>query len=455
MLTDIKGFTSKTAGFSRAQTQELLVKHRELVLPVILKFRGRLVKTIGDAFLAAFDSPTDAVICGVEIQDVLKEHNAGKSQDEWIEIRIAINSGEVAIHEDGDIYGDAVNITSRLESIAEAGEVFFTEAVYLSMNKKEVPSSEIGYRQFKGIAEKIKVYRVLRETPIGANAAEGGAAPGAPAAPGLPAGPRGARTSGRGRRLTAILVDVTVFFIVLGALGLNEAGPSANWRRETKVDGKTISKVGVGTGGIQLEKSAPEQYEVVLGTLALSADGARILKADGKPFPLSKRDVEKVSRLAGRAGKGAAPGPFCGGVFVKGENGAALYVSEKNGVLTAQPAHPGGRTAERMTVTNSKKIGFAGPESKAGGIPFKMLLWALYGGVMLWRFGATAGMMVLKLRAVDAATGGSLAPDKAFLRAFFSLVSLSAAGLGYAWALWQADRLTWHDLIAGSKIIDA
>ena len=136
MLTDIKGFTSKTASFSRAETQELLSKHRELVLPVTEKFHGRLVKTIGDAFLVAFNSPTDAVICGVEIQDVLKNYNADKVQSGKIEIRIAINSGEVAIHDDGDIYGDAVNITARLESIAEAGEVFFTEAVYLSVTSR-------------------------------------------------------------------------------------------------------------------------------------------------------------------------------------------------------------------------------------------------------------------------------------------------------------------------------
>jgi len=172
MLTDIKGFTSKTASSSRAETQELLSKHRELVLPVIEKFHGRLVKTIGDAFLVAFNSPTDAVICGVEIQGVLKGHNSARPQREKIEIRIAINSGEVAVHDDGDIYGDAVNITSRLESITEAGEVFFTESVYLSMNKKEVPSSEIGYRQFRGIPEKIKVFRVLREVPVGSQPPE-------------------------------------------------------------------------------------------------------------------------------------------------------------------------------------------------------------------------------------------------------------------------------------------
>jgi class 3 adenylate cyclase/uncharacterized RDD family membrane protein YckC len=220
MLTDIKGFTSKTSGFSRAETQEMLAKHRELVLPVIEKFGGRLVKTIGDAFLVAFNSPTDAVICGVEIQDVLKKHNSDKAQAGKIEIRIAINSGEVAIHDDGDIYGDAVNITARLESIAEAGEVFFTEAVYLAMNKIEVPSSEIGYRQFKGIPEKIKVFRVLREVPVGAQPPEQAPEESAPqaapaAAPAVPAAPPlKFQPAGIFPRAVSLFIDVFIFAVI-------------------------------------------------------------------------------------------------------------------------------------------------------------------------------------------------------------------------------------------------
>ena len=166
MLTDIKGFTDKSSRKSRDQIMELLKKHNELVLPVIEKYRGKLIKTIGDAFLVTFDSSTDAVLCGMAIQAVLTAFNEGKEHDDRIDIRIAINAGEVSIDDSGDIFGDAVNITSRIEGIAEAGEVFFTEAVYLSMNKNEVPSSEIGYRQFKGIPDKIKVYKVLREDPV-------------------------------------------------------------------------------------------------------------------------------------------------------------------------------------------------------------------------------------------------------------------------------------------------
>ncbi len=166
MLTDIKGFTDKTSRKSREQIKELLSQHNGLVLPVIQKYHGKVVKTIGDAFLVTFESSTDAVLCGTSIQDVMLAFNKDRKNDDRIDIRIAINVGEVSIAADGDIFGDAVNITSRIEGIAEAGEVFFTESVYLSMNKNEVPSSEIGYRQFKGIADKIKVYKVLREDPV-------------------------------------------------------------------------------------------------------------------------------------------------------------------------------------------------------------------------------------------------------------------------------------------------
>ncbi len=172
MLTDIKGFTSRTAAQSRAKTVALLKKHEELVLPVIAEFSGTLVKSIGDAFLATFESPTDAVLCGLAIQDVLKAYNGTCGPDEKIEIRVALNSGEVSLAEDGDIYGDAVNATARLEGITEAGEVFITEAVYLTMNRNEAGFQDTGYHSFKGIPEKIRVYKVLREKPAGGNCPE-------------------------------------------------------------------------------------------------------------------------------------------------------------------------------------------------------------------------------------------------------------------------------------------
>jgi class 3 adenylate cyclase len=162
MFTDIKGFTSRTARSSREQLHQLLDLHDQLVIPIFKKFGGRVVKTIGDAFMVSFHSPTDAVLCGMEVQNVLGQHNEKIPEDEKIEVRVAINSGEVTIKND-DVFGEAVNIASRLEGIAEAGDIYFTESVYLAMNKNEIPTAEVGYRHFKGIPEEIKVYKVLRE----------------------------------------------------------------------------------------------------------------------------------------------------------------------------------------------------------------------------------------------------------------------------------------------------
>ena len=164
LLTDIKGFTDKTSHKSRADITTMLDEHREVVLPLLEGRGGRLIKTIGDAFLMTFESPTNAVLAGVAVQGALTKRNEGRAADDRLDIRIAINAGEVNVI-DNDVFGEAVNITARIEGIAEAGQVYFTEAVYLAMNKTEVPSSEVGLVQLKGIPEKIRVYKVRREGP--------------------------------------------------------------------------------------------------------------------------------------------------------------------------------------------------------------------------------------------------------------------------------------------------
>jgi class 3 adenylate cyclase len=163
MFTDIKGFTERTSATSREELVGLLKKHDSLLIPVINKFSGTIVKTIGDAFLVTFDSPTNAVLCGIMIQQNLRDYNAGRKESEMINIRVSVNMGEVEIR-DGDVFGEAVNIAARLEGVTEASEIYFTESVYLAMNKAEVPSSEVGSFRLKGIPEAIKVYRVIQDT---------------------------------------------------------------------------------------------------------------------------------------------------------------------------------------------------------------------------------------------------------------------------------------------------
>lgn len=169
MFTDIVGFTAKTSRQSREENAQMLAQHDKLMLPVLRTFGGRKVKSIGDALLVTFKSPTDSVLCGMTLQDQLARYNQDLPEDQQIIIRVAINIGEVRI-ERGDVFGEPVNIAARVEGETPAGEVWFTEAVYLAMNKSEIPTTEIGKRPLRGIPEPVRLYgvqRSLRGLPFG------------------------------------------------------------------------------------------------------------------------------------------------------------------------------------------------------------------------------------------------------------------------------------------------
>ena len=159
MFTDIKGFTERSARQSRVETVVLIDQHEKLLAPLIESRGGRVVKTIGDSFMAVFHSPTDALLAGADVQQALTEHNRGRAANDGINVRIAINTGEVSLR-DGDVFGEAVNIAARLEKVARPGDTYFTEATYLAMNKSEVIADEIGSRVFKGIPDPVRIFRV-------------------------------------------------------------------------------------------------------------------------------------------------------------------------------------------------------------------------------------------------------------------------------------------------------
>jgi class 3 adenylate cyclase len=162
MITDIQGFTERTSATSRGDLRRLLDDHESLLMPAVRRFHGNLVKTIGDALLVTFESPTDAVLCGLVMQERLRGFNEGRLQPEQIRVRVAVSAGEVELR-DNDVFGEAVNLAARIEAITEPGEIFFTEAVYLAMNKAEVPSSQVGDYRLKGLPEAVTVYRVIQD----------------------------------------------------------------------------------------------------------------------------------------------------------------------------------------------------------------------------------------------------------------------------------------------------
>lgn len=156
------------AGYSRLMQLDEEGTHRrvkrierDLLEPSIVEHHGRLVKTTGDGFLAIFDSPVEAVRCGIVIQQNMVGRNASLPKHHWIEYRIGVNLGDVIIETD-DIYGDGVNIATRLEGIASPGEVYISGGIYEQIKHKLVCGYEsLGDRMVKNITDPVRVYRVL------------------------------------------------------------------------------------------------------------------------------------------------------------------------------------------------------------------------------------------------------------------------------------------------------
>jgi class 3 adenylate cyclase len=165
LLTDMKGFTAATARQTREETARMLALHDALLTPVIRAFRGRRVKSIGDAYLVLFDAPTEAVLCGIAIQDRLWDYDRRVPETHRIEVRVAVALGEVRLVRNGgadDVFGEAVNLVSRIEGEAESGEVWFSEAVWWVMDRTLLPWEDLGSRQLKGFPESVRLFRVAR-----------------------------------------------------------------------------------------------------------------------------------------------------------------------------------------------------------------------------------------------------------------------------------------------------
>lgn len=159
MFTDIVGFTELTSKQSRAENEAMLQQNEKLLVRVAKSFGGKRIKSIGDALLLVFKSPTDSVHCAMAMHDALWEYNQSVDEAKRLSIRVVLNSGEVRITS-GDIFGEAVNVAARLEKLTPPNEVYFTESVYLSMNKAEVVHELVGKKRLKGIPDEVTVYRV-------------------------------------------------------------------------------------------------------------------------------------------------------------------------------------------------------------------------------------------------------------------------------------------------------
>jgi TolB-like protein/tetratricopeptide (TPR) repeat protein len=160
LAADVAGY-SRLMGLDEEGTLAQFRAHRRaLVDPKITENRGRIVKTTGDGLLVEFASVVDAVRCAVEVQRGMIERNADVPQGKRVEFRIGINVGDIII-ENGDIFGDGVNVAARLEGLAEPGGICVSGRVEEDVQGKlDTAFEDIGEQQLKNIARPVRVYRV-------------------------------------------------------------------------------------------------------------------------------------------------------------------------------------------------------------------------------------------------------------------------------------------------------
>lgn len=157
MFTDLVGYTA-LAQRDESGSLRVLENHRKLVRRMVARYGGREVKTMGDAFLLEFKSALDAIRCAVEIQKAHRAYNEGESGK--IIVRVGIHVGDV-IHRAGDIYGDAVNVASRICPIAGGGEICISEQVCDQVrNKIPFALKKLQSRDLKNVVSPIDLFLV-------------------------------------------------------------------------------------------------------------------------------------------------------------------------------------------------------------------------------------------------------------------------------------------------------
>ena len=160
LAADVAGY-SRLMGSDEEGTLAGLKAYRELIDQKSRDHRGRVVNAPGDSVLVEFASAVDAVRCAMEIQKEIAARNAVIAEERRIEFRIGINVGDVIVDEQGDIYGDGVNIAARVESLARPGAICLSDEAYRQVKGKlPIDVSDMGEHQLKNIAQPVRAHSV-------------------------------------------------------------------------------------------------------------------------------------------------------------------------------------------------------------------------------------------------------------------------------------------------------
>jgi adenylate cyclase len=166
LAADIAGYSRLIGADEEGTLGRLKMLRAEVIDPQVADHRGRIVKTTGDGLLVEFASVVDALRCAAETQAAMAKGNASLPSDRRIELRIGLHQGDIVV-EDGDIFGDGVNVAARLEGLAEPGGICVSTRVQEdAAGKLDLAFEDIGEQQLKNIARPVRVYRIRPESPL-------------------------------------------------------------------------------------------------------------------------------------------------------------------------------------------------------------------------------------------------------------------------------------------------
>jgi adenylate cyclase len=161
LTTDVVGYSRLMEVDEAGTLARLKTVRLEVIDPAIVKCRGRIIKTTGDGMLVEFQSVTEALGCAIDFQERMARRNRDMPASRALRFRIGINLGDVIV-EDGDIFGDGVNVAARLETMAEPGGICISSAVRDQVGDRlNVGYADLGDQQVKNIARPIRAYSVL------------------------------------------------------------------------------------------------------------------------------------------------------------------------------------------------------------------------------------------------------------------------------------------------------
>src|ERR1043166_2380181 len=207
MFTDMVGYSALAQRDDKVAL-ELLEEHRRLLREIFPRFHGTEIKTIGDAFLVEFGSALEAAQCAIEIQRTLAKRNHDVTADRRIEIKIGIHIGDV-VHRGGDVYGDGVNIASRIEPLAGAGGICVSTDVERQIrNALEARLEKLGPTELKNIQAPMDLFRIVLpwDKPLAA------------------AQRRSTLTVGRSAAFLAGIIALSILILELGAWRFSRRG---------------------------------------------------------------------------------------------------------------------------------------------------------------------------------------------------------------------------------------